>query len=180
MAPIRLNPEADAEVVWSQRLDPARAVLRNIPLPESGFRFGDIVLNDGAATGHRKLDDREVPVFNCLGLMQASQFSTWVIDVEFQEAPDSNLAAVERLGELATARDLAAEDWSTSIRILCKACSEGSPAAEHDHDSSSDRRHRVAIAAPDSEQAQRLVEDWEAHTGSVTVLAFELVSSAPG
>ncbi len=31
--PIRLNPEADAEVVWSERLDPARALIRSIPLP---------------------------------------------------------------------------------------------------------------------------------------------------
>ena len=45
--PIRLNPETDGEVVWSQRLDPARAEIRSIPLADSGFRFADVVLNDG-------------------------------------------------------------------------------------------------------------------------------------
>ena len=48
VAPIRLNPDATGEVVWADRIDPARAVLRSIPLTESGFRYGDVVLNDGA------------------------------------------------------------------------------------------------------------------------------------
>jgi tetratricopeptide (TPR) repeat protein len=33
LVPIRLNPESDAEVVWSRRIDPARAIMRKCALP---------------------------------------------------------------------------------------------------------------------------------------------------
>ena len=36
MCPVRLNPEGEAEVVWGQRLDPARVRLISVPLPASG------------------------------------------------------------------------------------------------------------------------------------------------
>ncbi len=85
--PIRLNPDADGEVVWSDRVDPARARIVSIPLAESGFRFADLVLHDGAAKGYRRLGDRDVPVFDCLQLLEASSFSTWVAEVEPSEAP---------------------------------------------------------------------------------------------
>ena len=42
VTPVRLNPDDQAEVVWTRRIDPARARLLNVPLPESGFRFNDI------------------------------------------------------------------------------------------------------------------------------------------
>lgn len=35
--------------------------------------------------------------------------------------------AADALAELAAARGIAAEDWTTSIEVLCKACSEGRP-----------------------------------------------------
>jgi hypothetical protein len=180
-APIRLNPEAEGEVVWSERLDPARSILRSIPLPESGFRFADVVLNDGAATGYRKLDDDEVPVFNCLGLLQASRFSIWVADVQTDEAETVAAGAFELLHDLANERALAAEDWSTTIRLLCNACSEGRPHSGHDHFSTGvGPRRRVAVAAPEPEQARRLLDDWEARVEPVTVLALDLALDASG
>src|SRR6266446_1566999 len=40
-APVRLDPQGDGEVAWGQRIDPARLVVKNVPLPQSGHRFGD-------------------------------------------------------------------------------------------------------------------------------------------
>lgn len=57
-APVRLNPQQHGEVVWGLRIDPARVVIKNVPLPESGHRWGDIVLHDGAPNGHRTVADR--------------------------------------------------------------------------------------------------------------------------
>ncbi len=34
LVPIRLDPAGCGEVVWCRRIDPARAVIRNVPLPE--------------------------------------------------------------------------------------------------------------------------------------------------
>lgn len=45
---VRLNPKDDGEVVWGERLDPARIAITSVPLTESGHRFNDVVLNDGA------------------------------------------------------------------------------------------------------------------------------------
>src|SRR5262249_31126232 len=133
----------------------------SIPLPDSGFRFGDIVLNDGAATGWRKLNEQEVPVFNCLALLRASTLSTWVAEVDLSSASPPVASAVALLEELAQQRALAAEDWSSSIHILCKACSEGKPYSDHDHPAPEvGPRRRLAIAAPDVTHAERLLNDW--------------------
>jgi hypothetical protein len=64
------------EVVWCRRIDPARALIDNIPLPDSGRRHGDIVLHDGAPNGERILNERVVPVVDELELWQASEIST--------------------------------------------------------------------------------------------------------
>src|SRR5262245_40829719 len=52
--PIRLDAKEGGEVVWAYRLDPARASLASIPFPESGHRWRDVVLNDGAPRGYRQ------------------------------------------------------------------------------------------------------------------------------
>jgi tetratricopeptide (TPR) repeat protein len=180
-APIRLDPEGHAEVVWAERLDPARAKIRSIPTPESGFRFDDLVLNDGAATGFRKLNDQEVPVFNCLALLFPSKFSTWVVEVDLSRAGSSEANAVARLEELAQLSSLAAEDWSVSLHLLCKACSEGRPYSDHEHPpTDAGPNRRLAIAAPNAEKARHLLDDWSSQVGAVAVLRFELGLNAAG
>jgi tetratricopeptide (TPR) repeat protein len=172
--PIRLNPETDGEVVWSERLDPARALIRSIPLPESGFRFADVVLNDGAPKGYRKLDGREVPVFDCLQLLKASSYSTWVAEVE-----PVVLSSLDLLRDLATERDLAAEDWTKSVVPLCKECSEGRPYADHEHRAPQvTGPHRVAIAARDAEEVRLLLDAWKPRAGGARVLSLEIVLAA--
>ena len=66
-AVLRLNPWAGGECVYARRIDPCRSRIINVPLPESGYRMGDIVLHDGASTG-RRADGQggEVLVFNAL------------------------------------------------------------------------------------------------------------------
>jgi tetratricopeptide (TPR) repeat protein len=174
--PIRLNPFGDGEVVWSRRIDPARALLRSVPLPESGFRFDDLVLNDGAPNGYRELDGEEVPVFDCLALLEASPYGTWLAEIELGDARHAE-PAIERLMELALDRSLAAEDWTTSIQLLCKDCSEGRPHHEH-KTAATAPEHRVGIAARTSEEARRLVSDWQAKFPDVRVVALELVLPA--
>lgn len=173
--PIRLNPDADAEVVWAERIDPARAILRSIPLPESGFHFGDLVLHDGAAVGRRMLNGRDVPVFNCLELLEPSQFATWILVLEIVD--EAGTASIERLIELANERDLSAENWTTSIQAICKACSEGLPHTEHDETSLDPKRpHRIGIAAPNVEEANRLIDDWKLQATGVTIQSLDAAS----
>jgi hypothetical protein len=122
--PIRVAPSSSAEVVWCHRIDPARAIIESVPLPDSGRAFGDVLLHDGEPKGHRLLSGREVPVFNELQLLTPSGFLTFQAEVL---APDTEAAAA--LAMAAVPGSVAIEDWS-ALRVLCAACSEGAP---HDH-----------------------------------------------
>ena len=174
-SPIRLNPDGEPEVVWSQRLDPARALLRSIPFSNSGFRWGDVVINDGAPTGYRKFGDGEVPVFDCLGLLQASEFSTFVAEVEMAGEP----ADLDLLAQMADNKGAAAEDWTTSVRTLCRACSEGTPHEQHDQ--ALDRvegLHRIAVATRTLAEAEGLLSHWREQVLSAHILSLEVALEA--
>ena len=125
VTPVRLNPEGDAEVVWAKRIDPVRATITSIPMHESGFHYLDIVLNDGAPVGTRVVDDNEYSVFNVLELFEPSKYLTFVSEVELKDQATS-----ERLIEILEEENIVNEDWTDNFRILCKACSEGTP---HEH-----------------------------------------------
>ena len=155
--PIRLNPDGDGEVVWCDRIDPARAVIVNVPLPESGHREGDVVLHDGAPNGYRLLDGRRVPVFDELQLLQRSDRSTF--EAWVTAGSESDLEALHRIAEGA---GVAVEVWSETVRRICRQCSEGVPHETHDApppDSAS--RRRVGLAARRTADAQALLAQWE-------------------
>lgn len=59
--PVRLNPDGAGEVVWGDRIDPVRVRVLNVPYPESGFSYGDIVLHDGAPVGSAKPTAASIP-----------------------------------------------------------------------------------------------------------------------
>jgi tetratricopeptide (TPR) repeat protein len=66
LTPIRVHGDEGTEVVWADRIDPARAILRNVPTPACGHRYGDLVLHDGAPNGYRLRGEREMAVFDAL------------------------------------------------------------------------------------------------------------------
>jgi tetratricopeptide (TPR) repeat protein len=172
LTPVRLNPEPrypgeseliidgathQSEVVWCQRLCPARAVIRNVPLPESGHRFGDVVLHDGEPVGERPLGNSTRSVFNELARLERSPMPTLEVEIV---APDQ--ADVDALLEVFLDRDLGAEDWTTSFRMLCRACSEGSPDDGHAHEVEeppAGAERRVGVAAP-FEVADEIIDAW--------------------
>jgi hypothetical protein len=119
LTPIRLNPDNDAEVVWCDRIDPARAIIRNVPLPQSGHRYGDLLLHDGAPNGTRLHGGQEAPVFDELQLLTPSRYATFIVTVEADSA-----AALSGLQRLLAEAELTSEDWGT-IRQLCHECSTG-------------------------------------------------------
>lgn len=118
---VRLNPRGSGEVVWGERLDPARLVILNVPLPDSQHRFRDIILNDGAANGTRVKAGVQVPVFDELGVWRASEYSTLRVTLRVP-----NDEAERQLEQICGASGIGLEDWST-IRILCEQCSRGNP-----------------------------------------------------
>lgn len=125
-AGVRVAIDTEPEVVFCRRLDPCRARIDSVPLPESDRRFGDVVLHDGERRGERELATRKIPVFDELSLLQRSAYETWKVTIECDHAGerDELLAQFEGL-------DGAVEDWSENITFLCAQCSAGIPHDEH-------------------------------------------------
>jgi len=171
LTPVRLNPEPrhlgetplrlegkehSTEVVWCQRLCPARARIENVPTPASGHSFGDVVLHDGEPVGERQSGEHRYPVFNELALLERSGLPTLHVVVTCPEA--------SHLDELLTVfhdRDLGAEDHG-NVQLLCRACSEGSPDHDaHTHDRPAEGTMGVALGAP-RDTAYELLSAWAA------------------
>lgn len=166
LTPIRLKPDEDGEVVWARRVDPVRARLSNIPLTDSGCRYGDIVLHDGAAVGYRKNGDRECPVFNMLEIFERSAFSTFEADVVVPTEAD--MAALESICNRA---GVAIEDWSRSIQVICKACSEGRPHDHHVDEGTTESwvpERRIALASKSATDVEAALVEWSSAERSVT------------
>jgi hypothetical protein len=173
--PIRLNPEDAGEVVWCRRLDPARAVIRNVPLPESGFRYGDLILHDGAPTGERRLHGKTVKVFDMIELLQASNCKNF--EVELQA---TNAESLDALFRLAADENLGLEDWGT-IRCLCSACSRGTAPIEPEENDDfipperSSAPTRLMAAAPDRHSLLTVLDSWTPSDPGSKILRVEQV-----
>jgi tetratricopeptide (TPR) repeat protein len=162
--PVRLNgfeeTDSQVEVVWAHRLSPVTARIANIPTPEARFRYGDVVLHDGAGTGTRLYapgDERSV--FNVFELFEPSEHITFeaILDVPDEEA----LAALHRACE---AVGVEVEDWTGNMQILCKACSEGRAHEQHDHELKTDGwkvERRVGLASTNVQIVEEILEQWK-------------------
>jgi hypothetical protein len=155
LTPVRLDPNGNSEVVWCHRIDPCRARIISVPLPESGRRHGDIMIHDGEPRGTRMLDGRERAVFDELTLLEASSMGTWVVEVDVEDEP-----TLEKL--FAPLEGTHHEDWTSNVQSLCAACSLGTPHDEHDEDGAPrwERRRRIGVAAPSEESFAPLRGYW--------------------
>lgn len=156
VAVVRLHPWSGGETVFVRRIDPVRARVLSVPLPESGHRFGDIVLHDGAATGKRRDGDRVVHVFNALGRLEPSDFQTFVVFVDAPAPEDIQSlldACAPGIGYI--------EDWTHSIAFHCLRCSYG---AAHRHPTSPEdgwqTERNLGIAAHSRHSVETLLRDW--------------------
>jgi hypothetical protein len=155
----RLNPdpEAEGEVVWGERIDPARFVVLNVPLLGSNHRYRDIILNDGAPRGTRENNGEKFDVFNELEVWQASEYKTFEADLEIPSEP-----AERQLSEICRKYDLGIEDWST-VRMLCAKCSLGDPGPhECAAKTASGVRRNYALAANNIDEVVSALREWTA------------------
>jgi hypothetical protein len=172
LAPLRLNAEPRfvgqklpvldgrtwaTEVVWGERLCPSRIWITNVPTPQSGHRFGDVVLHDGDTLGSRQLGDREFGVFNEITVWERSPSSTLTA-----KAMAPNQQAIRDLVDLFREVGAAAEDWTQNMEILCRACSEGRPSADHTHraDQVVWQPERSLGLAGDPHEVEARLDDW--------------------
>ncbi len=158
VAAVRLNPWAKGETVFVRRIDPVRARILNVPLPESGYCFGDVVLHDGAPTGERFDGGRPVPVFNVLARWRPSAWPTFSAFVHCPAPED--VAALQAVAEAGGGY---AEDWSASLQILCRRCSYGLPHGHHEHhgDDGWQPQRDIGLAASNLAEAEAWLHAWQ-------------------
>lgn len=160
VAPVRLNRDDAAEVVWGHRIDPARIRLSSIPFPQSGHRWADVVLHDGVPNGYREFNGQSRAVFDELMRWEPSEVSTIQVSVSADE-----IQAVDELLEAVHVAGYAGEDWTRNVRALCKRCSEGTVHAEHSEPAlASGREHFIGFAGPFN-LIDELVERWAVEGG---------------
>lgn len=163
-APVRLNPASDGEVVWGRRLDPVRTRIENVPYARSGFRHLDVVLHDGAPNGTRISNGREYAVFDVLELFEASAYHTYEARAVVADA-----AELKALEALCDSLGVGFEDWTRSVRVLCRACSEGRAHDHHDTEMTdppwNPERH-LAFAATSDEALDEVLGKHRADGGS--------------
>lgn len=151
VTPVRLNPGSGGEVVWARRLCPARAQVLNVPTSQSGRRFGEVVVHDGAPNGERTVDGTVFSVFDELLLFRASELPTSTVEVTAATPED-----VRALAALFDEHGYAAEP-SSGVRMICACCSEGSVGQDADHQVAGGQR--VSVAAPVGE-IPALMDRW--------------------
>ena len=158
LTPVRINPNTDAEVVWCHRICPARTVIESIPFPESGKRYGDVLLNDGAPVGYRMVGERQLPVFNELQLLEKSTYKTYVADIKVVEE-----SQMEQLVQMLNLNKIPNENWTTNTAVICKECSEGIP---HEHKAGEPIEQEftgvywIGVAANDKQKVESILEEW--------------------
>ncbi|HLL61341.1 MAG TPA: tetratricopeptide repeat protein [Candidatus Nitrosocosmicus sp.] len=158
LIPVRLKN--NGEVVWCDRLDPARAMINNIPTLDSKRSFEDIVLIDGAPEGYRVVEGQKIPVFNELELFKASGNKTSIIKII--------VSSEEKLRNLYNMLDkiksIRYEDWTTSLRMLCHECSIDTPPEFTSNSSDSFITKRtIALTSKNMESIKNIVKKISNH-----------------
>lgn len=158
--PVRIYHENQGEVIWADRIDPVRARITSIPRL-SFYHYGDTVLHDGAANGYRMLGERELPVFDVLMHDHDGGYRTYRAEITVPKPEDMEALEVQ-LRE----NGIECEDWTTSIRYLCRACSEGRPHEQHEHDLEEaetwQHEHELGLALRTPDAANGILSVWQA------------------
>ncbi len=181
VVPVRINPDRPShpyatlpefggtEIVWAERRSPAHAIVRSVPLPESGHRFGDVLLHDGEPKGTRMLDGREVPVFDELARLEDSDLPTWQAELSGLRQED-----LQRGADILFGGGCAIDEWS-AIRMMCVECSHGSPQdTHHEHAPTATDSVRVGLAGH-ADDVHGCLDAWSAECPGLVVARLELL-----
>ncbi len=160
VTPIQLRHAASGryELVWTDRFDPVRARILNVPTLGCGYNWHDVVLHDAEPVGKRLREGRPLSVFQALARLEPSPYRSWGVSIRAPAEADATA-----LVELVHAEDRHAEDWTESIEALCDECAREEP---HEHPeprpASWRPERRFGIAIERAEGARELLERWAA------------------
>lgn len=154
---VRLSYDKRYEILWADSIDPARAVIQNIPHPDSGRQFRDIILYDRVVSGHHVVGRKRFPVHEELGLYKRSGYQTYSCTLETGNSSD-----VRILENLCREADLGFEVWSNAARQFSPGGEEPVP-EYYDPGLLSDTPEpdlRVALAARRKKHITEVLRSW--------------------
>ena len=173
-----LNPWSAGETIFARRIDPVRARIEMVPLPDSGFRYQDVVFHDGASIGSRCDGEQELLVFGAFGVQESSGYSTFTVELQAPSPED-----VHSFIDVASRKGLA-EDWSETIRYICQECSRTGGASAHEEHAVVGEQwlsaRTIGVAARTEAEVDELLDRWVAGGGGRAVEAvYEDTGTVP-
>lgn len=155
---VRLQYQGQFELLWARSIDPARAMIENIPHPASGRRYHDLVLIDSVVAGHQVVERKRFPVYDELGLFKPSLFHTYSCILHTTDAE-----AVGQLESICRKAGLGFENWSNASRVRVGQRQGKTPEyyGPDLHPREEGGGIIAAIAAPDQGEVLRALASWE-------------------
>ena len=152
---VRLHAEGQFEILWASRLGPARGIIRNIPHPRSGRRYGDLVLFDHIIQGYHTSDIYRLPVFDELGLLKRSHYQTFSCVLQSPDNKD-----IKTLQQLCREEKLGFEVWANASRTFTSPYFGDAP-EYYFHNFEAEMELLVAIAARGQGVALEVLDSWK-------------------
>ncbi|MBE9609873.1 tetratricopeptide repeat protein [Chitinilyticum litopenaei] len=158
-AAVRVRNGKQIDVLLGERLDPARVRVTQVPLPDCGVRYGDILLNDGLGNGVVTHQGIELPVREVLSTWAVSNHATYVL-----EAVVESKAQLDTLVELAARAGLPLQDWGGKVRYVLPTEGKHAPAEPEWQ-----KVREIGIAAEDDQPVADLLDAWLAACPEVDI-----------
>lgn len=146
------------EDVWAFRIDPARAILQNIPMLTSAFRYGDIVLQDGNPIDYKTYNNEEYPIYELLEILVPSDFAEYSLTTKHNTEQFNSL--VKQCQRYSEQHELIQIQKSP---LICKSCRDGE-VHEHKTDTS-EHTESILFATKNKDALQAILQKWSAETG---------------
>jgi hypothetical protein len=144
------------EILWALRRGPAEAIIQNIPHPQSGRCFGDVVLIDNLIKGHHSSAQHRLPIYEELGLLKRSAFFTFSCLLQSADRKD-----IQVLQNLCREQGLGFEVWANATRAFSSK-QFGTQPEYYAMDWATEEELLVALAAPTGSRALGALDAWKA------------------
>ena len=152
---IKISYANQFEVLGARRMDPARARILNIPHPNSGRHYKDIILLDNHIIGYHSSGTQRLPIHDELGIYKASTYSTF--SCILQQADEK---AIQSLRQLCHDAGIGFELWSNASRAYTVKSADIIP-EYHTVPTAGDSEILVGLAAKREHQVIEVLESWK-------------------
>lgn len=143
------------ELMWVERTGPAQGLIRNIPHPRSGRRYGDSVLFDNTVRGYHTSEYYRLPIYDDLGVLRHSIYRTFSCLLQSPEQQD-----VRSLRHLCWQEELGFEVWANAARAFSSPRLGPEP-EYYAFEPEPEQELLIAIAAPSEKQALSVLDSWK-------------------